>query len=649
MPLSTLRRRTLATVLTIGALSAPVWLVPQAAQAASSVGTDVEDWAGDGDYDPIIPGPALQSPMYYPTSLASDRAGTIYVAFDPGNSDMGPSVAKITRGGVVSYLLNSTRTTGQPVPGPALASPFEGVTGLAAAPDGTVYVASIEAHLVVKISPSGTLSVVAGNGSSGTVTPGPATSSPMDPGALALGPDGSLYIADESTLVVSRVSPGGTSSIVAGNGALGTPTTGGPATSSSFNSITDLALDDSGDLFVVDQSAACVLMVDGGGDLDLVAGSCGSPGTQTLGPAASSQLGSPGGMALDPAGDLYIADSNNRYINRIADPDSGSGTLSVVAGNGNTGALVPGPATSSPVRANSLTMTRSWTLYFAHSGRQYIHRLTATPGPSEEPLELTATPGNARATLSFLPPDDDGNSAHTGYEYSIDGGTTWLPITTTANGMRRTATVTGLTNGLLYTFQIRLVTSVGPSPESNDASATPAAAPPAPPSWFRDVVTPAQRAKEIAVPQSPRSYRGPQRYTRARNRAYTGQLAMPVTTLRGRALSAGQAAVLAGDGLFDFNSSRLTTAGKRQIRLLAPTLRNADRVRCEGYTDYGADLAWEYRLSRARAKRVCAALAAAGVDAQFVQRGYGPQRPVVVGGPRHTREENRRVVVLVLS
>src|SRR5664279_678614 len=95
------------------------------------------------------------------------------------------------------------------------------------------------------------------------------------------------------------------------------------------------------------------------------------------------------------------------------------------------------------------------------------------------PTGLSATPGNASATVTFTAPSD-GGSAVTGYEYSTDG-TTWHPLTTTTSGSTETGTITDLINGTTYQVAVRAVNSVGTGAPSAAASVTPAATAPAAP------------------------------------------------------------------------------------------------------------------------------------------------------------------------
>ena len=105
----------------------------------------------------------------------------------------------------------------------------------------------------------------------------------------------------------------------------------------------------------------------------------------------------------------------------------------------------------------------------------------ATPAaPPAAPTTLTATPGDARVTLAWTR-GGDGGSPLTGHEYRQSSGGVvvkdWTPIPDSAPGGAHVTsyTVTRLTNGTTYTFEVRAVNTVGEGPASNAASATPGA------------------------------------------------------------------------------------------------------------------------------------------------------------------------------
>ncbi len=97
------------------------------------------------------------------------------------------------------------------------------------------------------------------------------------------------------------------------------------------------------------------------------------------------------------------------------------------------------------------------------------------------PTNLDAARGDSSAVLTFTVPSSDGGTPITGYEYTVDGGTTWQSLTTTSSGPdTRTGTVSGLDNGTEYTVQVRAVNEVGAGPASDSTKVTPATVPGAP-------------------------------------------------------------------------------------------------------------------------------------------------------------------------
>lgn len=104
--------------------------------------------------------------------------------------------------------------------------------------------------------------------------------------------------------------------------------------------------------------------------------------------------------------------------------------------------------------------------------------VTAIPGlPPQPPVNLVATPGNNQISISFIAGSNNGNNI-TNYQYSLDGGLTWISL----NPARAISpsTITNLTNGQNYTIQLRAVNAVGPSASSLPVSSTPAPPPAAP-------------------------------------------------------------------------------------------------------------------------------------------------------------------------
>ncbi|HWK27650.1 MAG TPA: RHS repeat-associated core domain-containing protein [Solirubrobacter sp.] len=207
--------------------------------------------------------------------------------------------------------------------------------GLAAAPDGTLYVADSTADVVRRIAPDGTLTVVAGTGTAGfSGDGGPATSARLShPADVALDVDGSIVIADEGNDRVRRVSPDGVITTVAGSGASGYSGDGGPATAARLDEPSDVAMDTEGALYIVDRANHALRRVGADGTIATLAGN-GSPGARGDGGLATrAQLHSPRDVALRGDGSVYVADAGNHRVRRI-DAD---GTIETIAGTGSAG------------------------------------------------------------------------------------------------------------------------------------------------------------------------------------------------------------------------------------------------------------------------------------------------------------------------
>jgi streptogramin lyase len=142
---------------------------------------------------------------------------------------------------------------------------------------------------------------------------------------VATDASGDLFIADYGNNVIEEVTPAGVLSVVAGDGKAGPPTPG-VATDSDLNQ-PGVAADDRGDLFIADYGNNVVEKVDPAGTLSIVAGD-GAVGSPAAGLATSTHLNEPSGVAVDSRGDLFIADFGNSVVERVTP----AGVLSVVAG-----------------------------------------------------------------------------------------------------------------------------------------------------------------------------------------------------------------------------------------------------------------------------------------------------------------------------
>ena len=192
-------------------------------------------------------------------------------------------------------------------------SSFSDPFGVAVAADGTIYVADAgESNRIRKISPDGTVTTLAG-GSEGFADGAGASASFNSPSALALGPDGNLYVADTGNNRIRKITPDGKVSTVAGEGTAGY--VDGPAATAQFNGPVGLTVSSGGDIYVADTYNDVIRMITTEGEVTTIAGG-GAPGYAD-GEQKSALFDTPCGIIV-ANGNLIVADTGNDRLRKVS-------------------------------------------------------------------------------------------------------------------------------------------------------------------------------------------------------------------------------------------------------------------------------------------------------------------------------------------
>ena len=240
--------------------------------------------------------------------LALDRAGNLYVP-DITTS----TLYRITPAGEASVVPTA---------------PIIHLHAPAVAPDQTIYVVETEVSRVYRLDGKGAVPLV------------PIEQKEVFLGATSIvfDPAGNMYIGENDVTLVRKRTPAGEFSIYAG--AFKVPgNNDGPAAEARFVRPRGLAIDRAGNIFVADEASNIIRKITPDGKVTTLAGKAGEKGSQD-GVGAEARFSSPRGLATDAAGNLYVADTNNHLVRKVT-PD---GKVTTVAGKAGEAGFVDGPA-----------------------------------------------------------------------------------------------------------------------------------------------------------------------------------------------------------------------------------------------------------------------------------------------------------------
>jgi len=334
-------------------------------------GNGISSYSGDG-------GPAERASLGRPFDVALGPDGALYIA-DPDNN----CIRKVDPKGIITTVAGDGTCGYSGDGGPATHARLNNPLGVAVGPDGSLYIADESNHRIRRVRRDGIIVTIAGNGRKGySGDGGRATKASLNtPSDVAVGPDSSFYIADLNNQRIRKVDPRGIITTVAGDGWSNKKGEGrysgdgGPATEASLNSPISVAVGTDGTVYVADRDNQRIRKVDPAGTISTVAGRGGPPGySGDEGPAIDASLCYPAGVAVGRDGDLYIVDRLNNRIRKL-DPAS---IISTVAGGGKPpdGLGDGGPATEASLRSPAgLAVSSDGSLYIADCSNHRIRKV----------------------------------------------------------------------------------------------------------------------------------------------------------------------------------------------------------------------------------------------------------------------------------
>jgi len=324
-------------------------------------------------------GIAIIAALFYPSGVAVDGPGNLFIADTDNNR-----IRRVNTNGIITTVAGTNGSGFSGDGDMAIIARLNSPSGVAVDASGNLFIADSYNNRIRKVDTSGIITTVAGtNGAGYSGDGGAATNASLnDPSGVAVDASGNLFVVDTSNNRIRKVDTSGIITTVtgtnnAGNG--GVLGDGGPATNADLFGPTGVAVDAAGNLFIADYSNRRIRKVNTNGIITTVAGNGIYGYSGDGGAATNANLSSPSGVALDAYGDLFIADYGNNHLREV----STNGIITTVAGVGSSGVWGNGlPATNVVVNPYGVAMDACGNLFIAERGSDLIRKVGNTQGPA---------------------------------------------------------------------------------------------------------------------------------------------------------------------------------------------------------------------------------------------------------------------------
>ncbi len=325
---------------------------------------NVTTYAGGTFHD----SPALEAKFFQTLGTAVDAAGNVYVA-DAGNH----RIRKISTTGIVSTIAG-TGVAGY-ADGAGNVAKFNYPTGVAVDRTGNLYVADNQNQRIRKINTSGVVSTLAGSGFRGFSNGTGTAASFRYPFGIAVDASGNVYVADRSNHSIRKITTARVVSTFAGTGNIGV--TNGTGTDASFNEPAGIAIDTSGNLIIADRQNHRIRKISPTRVVTTIAGSGltgEGNGSFLNGDLATSRFSIPTAVAVDRAGNIFVAEEHNRRVRKITP----AGVVSTLAGSGSQTFANGTGTSASFSQPMGISIDALGNLYLADMSEHRIRKITTT-------------------------------------------------------------------------------------------------------------------------------------------------------------------------------------------------------------------------------------------------------------------------------
>ena len=356
----------LANALTVAAVNAP-----------GSQTSQVTTLAGLAGSPGFADGSASQARFRSLSGIAVGADDTIYVA-DAGNNRIRVVRGQTNSAGATTYTVSTLAGTGVVgyADGASASAQFNNPQGVAVDSAGNVYVADTDNHRVRRISADGLVTTLAGDGTPGLTNGAGAQARFNAPRGIAVDNFGNVYVADSGNSSVRRVTQSGDVSTVAGDGTVGSSDT----PTARFDNLSGIACD--GEhvfIYLGDTGNNRLRRLDATGTVITVAG---AERGFADGSATQARFAEPSGLAIDASGRIIVADAVNSLVRSVNTALAANGSpqaVTTLAGTGERGSIDGAGNVARFFTPRGVAVSLSSAVVVADTGNGTIRRILLPP------------------------------------------------------------------------------------------------------------------------------------------------------------------------------------------------------------------------------------------------------------------------------
>jgi sugar lactone lactonase YvrE len=406
-----------------------------------------------------------------PTGIAIDSRGYLFVT-DRYNGKV-HLIKPDGTASVIDWLYFDNDHTYTDYPSMPLNNPY----GITKDAYGNLYITDQSYHTIRKATYQNgfsayVLTVFAGTGSYGSVNGTGSAASFNQPAGITSDAAGNVYVADRGNNLIRKITPAGVVTTFAGSGAVGSAN--GTGTGASFNHPTDITIDASGNLYVVDQGNNMIRMITPDGVVTAFSGNTASGYYNFYGTA--TQYKNPTGITFDPTGKLYVSDNNNVIRNIITTGFTVKNLPQGISFGGITGTLSDAPTVLSPPTnytvtaynyAGSSTATFNFSVV-SKLDQKITFPLVTNPTYGDDDVALNATSNGTTIPLIYTTGNTDVATIVNGKLHIKGAGIATVTITQAGDDTHNAAT--SITQAITINPKAITVSAVALSKTYGDAN-----------------------------------------------------------------------------------------------------------------------------------------------------------------------------------